>query len=317
MIALGTLLVTAILLLGIKGTRPGARDFIEYWAAEQQLVHGRNPWDPAAILALERPEGFDENRAELWYSPPPALFLALPLGFMSAETGMLVWAAILFILFSASVWLIWSLNGRPPTLLHLFGYVFAPALVCFEAGQISILFLFGVVLFLCWHERWPLAAGAALVPCALKPHLFLPLAVALLLWLIWQKAYGVIAGFCLSLAAGTAIAFFFDRAAWTQYLGMVRSERLLHEYAPTVGQAFRDAIDRDAGWLQFVPEFAACTWAAWFFWTRRHRWKWMDQGMLVLLVSVVCRPYGWFFDEAVLLPAVMTDSSGPGSRGDR
>ncbi len=150
------------------------------------------------------------------------------------------------------------------------------------------------------------AAGAALLPCALKPHLFLPLAVALLLWVISQKAYGVIAGFGLSLAAGTGIAFFFDRAAWTQYLSMARSERLLHEYAPTVGQAFRDLIDRDAGWLQFVPELAACVWAAWFFWTRRHHWQWMDQGMLVLLVSVVCRPYGWFFDEAVLLPAVMT-----------
>ena len=28
--------------------------------------------------------------------------------------------------------------------------------------------------------------------------------------------------------------------------------------------------------------------------------------MLLLLVSVMCRPYGWFFDETVLLPAVMT-----------
>ncbi len=83
---------------------------------------------------------------------------------MSAPIGMLVWAAILFILFSASVWLIWSLNGRPPTLLHLFGYIFAPALVCFQAGQISILFLFGVVLFLCWHERWPLRPGRRCCP---------------------------------------------------------------------------------------------------------------------------------------------------------
>jgi hypothetical protein len=31
----------------------------------------------------------------------------------------------------------------------------------------------------------------------------------------------------------------------------------------------------------------------------------MDQGMLLLLVSVSCAPYAWFFDEAVLLPAVL------------
>jgi len=31
----------------------------------------------------------------------------------------------------------------------------------------------------------------------------------------------------------------------------------------------------------------------------------MDQGMLVLLVSVACAPYSWFTDESVVLPAVL------------
>jgi hypothetical protein len=31
----------------------------------------------------------------------------------------------------------------------------------------------------------------------------------------------------------------------------------------------------------------------------------MDQGLLLLLVSVLCAPYAWFSDEAVLLPAVL------------
>jgi hypothetical protein len=302
----GMLLVAAILAFGMRGTRPGARDFIEYWAAEQQLVDGRNPWEGVEILKLERGEGFGKDRPEFWYSPPPVLFLMLPLGFVSAQTGMLLWGVVLFILFAASVWSVWILNGRPPGLLHLFGFLFAPALVCIQAGQISILFLFGVVLFLCLHRSWPLLAGVALVPCALKPHLFLPFGVVVLLWMVGEKAYRLVAGFGGVLLAGTALAYFFDRDAWTQYFRLMRSENPLNEYAPTVGQTFRELIHHDAAWLQFVPEVAACAWAAWFFWTRRERWRWMSDGMLVLLVSVLCRPYGWIFDESVLLPAVMT-----------
>jgi hypothetical protein len=32
----------------------------------------------------------------------------------------------------------------------------------------------------------------------------------------------------------------------------------------------------------------------------------MHQGLLLLLVSVMCSPYAWFTDEAMLLPAVLT-----------
>jgi hypothetical protein len=32
----------------------------------------------------------------------------------------------------------------------------------------------------------------------------------------------------------------------------------------------------------------------------------MEQGLLLMLVAAVAAPYGWFFDESVLLPAVLT-----------
>jgi hypothetical protein len=305
-VALGTCIVATILALGVSGTNPGGRDFIEYWAAEQQLVHGANPYDARAILGIERAEGFGQDRAELWYSPPAVLLLALPLGFVSAKTGLVLWQITLFLLLSASIWGIWFLNGQPANLIHVCGYLFAPALVCFQAGQISIFFLFGVVLFLLLHKEWPMLAGAALLPCALKPHLFLPFAVGVLLWMVSRRAYRVAAGFFAVLIAGVVVAFSFDPMAWSQYSEMMKSERLLNEFAPTLGEGLRYLIHRDAAWLQFVPEVAGSIWAAWYFSTRRELWDWMDQGMLLLLVSVMCRPYGWFFDETVLLPAVMT-----------
>ena len=79
----------------------------------------------------------------------------------------------------------------------------------------------------------------------------------------------------------------------------------LHGYVPTLSVTLRWLIDRHAVWLQFIPEAAACGWAVWYFWTRRSRWNWLDQGSWVLLVSAACTPYAWFTDEAILLPAML------------
>lgn len=305
-VAAGFCFVAAILAFSLRNTNPGGWDFIEYWAAEQQLIHGANPYDPAAILRIEQASGFDKARPEFWYSPPAALFMALPLGLLSAKTGLILWVIVLFACLSVSLRLLWRLNGSPDTLLFLLGYLFAPVLICLQAGQISIFFLLCLVLFLYFRESWPFAAGAVLLPCTLKPHLFLPFAIALLLWVVSRKAFRVLAGFLFSLVAGSALTFCFDPHIWSQYSQMMRTEGMLYEFVPTLSEMLRLLIDRNAVWLQFLPVGAGCIWAIWYFWTRRSKWDWMDHGLVVILVSGLCRPYGWFFDESILLPAVLT-----------
>ena len=36
----------------LSGTSVGTRDFVSYWAAGKQLIHGGNPYDATAILGL-------------------------------------------------------------------------------------------------------------------------------------------------------------------------------------------------------------------------------------------------------------------------
>ena len=61
-------------------------------------------------------------------------------------------------------------------------------------------------------------------------------------------------------------------------------------YVPTLSVTLRFLIAPRAVWLQYVPEVAACIWAAWYFWGRRDSWNWLDQGSWVLLVSAACAP---------------------------
>jgi hypothetical protein len=161
------------------------------------------------------------------------------------------------------------------------------------------------VLFLSLFKKRPFLAGAALLPCALKPHLFLPFALTLLLWCISRKAYRILAGFSTTLLASCALTLWFDPQVWSQYAQMMRTTGVLQAWVPTLSATLRCLTDSHATWIQFAPEAAACLWALGYFWTRRQCWSWMDHGMLVLLVGAMCTPYAFFTDEAMLLPAIL------------
>jgi hypothetical protein len=282
-----------------------ARDFIQYWAAGQELVHGANPYDWATSLEYERKAGFVGDTPFVTRNPPVAFFLDLPFGFVNPRTGMVLWLLLLLASLMVSVRMLWILNGRPENRLHLLSYVFAPVLACVMAGQVGILLLLGVTLFLYFHASKPYLAGAGLLLCSIKPHLFVPFGIVLLVWSLSKREYRILAGACAAVAASCALSFFVDRQAWSQYLQHIRTAGIQDEFVPTMSIVFRLLVDRNAVWLQSVPQAIACVWAIWYFWSRRESWSWMEQGLLVLLVSEACAPYAWFTDEVMLLPAIL------------
>jgi hypothetical protein len=303
----GHCLVVGILTFGVSDKSVVRRDFISYWAAGHQLLNGLNPYDIGAVQNLERDTGGEDGQPLLvMRNPPIAFFLVLPLGVISPKAGLILWLFFLLSSFSLSIFLIWILNGRPANLMHLLGYAFAPALACLMAGQVGIFLLLGLVLFLYFHHSRPYVAGASLLLCAIKPHLFFPFAVVLLLWEVSRRSYRIVVGFSAALLGSCALAFYLDSNAWSQYSQMMHAGGALNERVPVLSVAFRFLTDRNAWWLQFLPEAIACAWAIWYFGAHRKHWNWMDQGLIVLLVSAMCTPFGWVTDESMLLPAVLT-----------
>jgi hypothetical protein len=304
-VAIGLLFVGGVFAASLTDKDGADRDFIEYWAAERQFIHGASPYDSNAMDRIETAAGMTRDQPLISFSPPVALLFGLPLGLLSAKTGLIVWMTALFASLAASLWLVWRMHGCPDTLLYLFAFLFAPAVMCLKAGQIGIFLLLAIVLFLRLHKSQPFLAGAALLPCALKPHLFLPVVVALVLWEVRQKSMRIVAGFAATLAASCGLTYLFDRNVWQGYSQLMHSG-IMDQFVPTLGSALRFLIDRNAGWVQFVPEIICCIWAAWYFWTRRRVWDWMDHGLLLILLSIACAPYAFFTDESIALPAVLT-----------
>ncbi len=304
-VAAGACLVVAILVLGMDNKAAARRDYIQYWALEQQLAHHANPYDTNALLRIERAVGMDKPGVLISLSPPVAFFFALPLGWVSAKTGLVLWMILLLACLSASAWVLWLLHGRPDSRWHVIALGFPPALLCIIAGQLGIFFLLDIALFLYFVRRRPFLAGAALVLCALKPHLFLPCAVVLVLWSLSRRQFGVLAGFAVALAASCGLTLWLDPHIWREYVQMMHASPVMDFFIPTVSVGLRVLIDRSARWIEFIPEACACVWAACYFFTRRRRWDWNREGMLVLLVSVACTPYSWYSDQAMLFPAVL------------
>jgi hypothetical protein len=116
------------------------------------------------------------------------------------------------------------------------------------------------------------------------------------------------------LAAATTLAIGIDAHIWIQYLAMLRGSALDREPFPTISMLFRLLIDRRAGWLAFLPSVFAVLWGLWYYVRNRKVWRWNTHGMLLVLITVLASPYGWFTDEIVLLPSVIFALSLPEKR---
>lgn len=296
------------LIYGSGRINNGQRDFVQYWVVGQLLMHGENPYGIEENLRLERVIGVERPYPAFNIAPnPPVIFwLTLPLGLVGIKTAAILWLLLLIASLAVSIRIVWILNGRPKGGLYLLSLCFMPVIYCVMIGQLGILMLLCVALFLWLHDSRPFAAGAVLAFCMVKPHLFLPLGVVLVLWVFSRKSYQVLVGFAVALAGMSAIAFWLDPHAWAQWAQLMRSLALIERPVPTLSMWFRRMVDWQAAWVQFVPEAAGCAWGAWFFWSRRDRWKWMDHGLLLMIVSVGCAPFAWVTDEALLLPAIVT-----------
>ena len=308
-IAASLLFVFAALILALvmKDRAVESRDFMEYWAAGHQLVQHENPYDPAAILRLFRSAGYPAGRdmVQIVRNPPSALFITLPLGLLSMRAAAILWSLAIVAALMSSVRMLWLMAGKRDDRLHLIGYCFAPVLACLLAGQVGIFLLFGATLFLYFHTSRPYAAGAGLLLCLLKPHLFLPFAFAFVAWVVTNRAYRILIGTGAAWIASTALTMILDPSIWRHYVEGEKGENIQNLFIACLSCVFRLLIHRDAVWLQFLPAIGGSIWALWYFRSRRDRWTWVERGPLLLLVSVLVAPYAWFTDEALALPAVL------------
>ena len=304
--AVPCLLICISTVISLLSPIRGRIDFQEYWASGQQLVHHANPYSQEAITALERSAGRPaDDIAMIMGNLPAALPIVLPLGLLGSRPALFLWTFLEIASVFVSVHMLTTIFGAPRSRLRILGYTFAPVFSCIAAGQISLFILLGLVLFLRLHRSHAFLAGLSLWLCMLKPQLFLPFGVVVLLWSVMERKYGLIAGAATSLAVSSSIVTMLDPQVWTQYRVMMDQMRMDSLPIPCLGSLLRRSVPPHSFWLQCLPAALGILWAMAYFWSRRREWDWMRDGAIVMIVSVLVMPYGWFMDEVVLIPALL------------
>lgn len=304
---IATLICAAGTVLGVAAATPSHHDTQWFWASGKLLAHGQNPYDEAKIRSMETALGLRVGRdLPMTRNPPPALFLMLPLGLLGPRAAVPVWSLLLLACLAISLTAMKGVLPEPrERALLLLAWCFAPALCGIEMGQMGLIVLAGLALFLRFHESAPFWAGAALSLCAAKPHVLLPFGCVLILWVVARRRWPIFAGAVAALAVESLVVMAFDHAVWTHYKTAMRTQDFVDEFVPTLGVALRFLVERSAMWLQFVPAAAGCGWGLWYFRRNRERWDWRTHGSLLTLVSLAVAPYSWFTDQVIALPAIL------------
>jgi hypothetical protein len=302
---LAIILVSAIALgfLSICAETIVDRDAISYWAAGQLLLHHQNPYDWTTVLRTERSAHFKDVDPLIMRNPPYALFLVLPLGFVSAPVAGAIWSLLSVVCIMISISALWKIVGDPSQPVPLLSNAFAPVLGGIAMGQSSAIMLVGLTGFLRWHRTRPFAAGASLVLAAYKPHILLVFFAVVMCWVITTGSYRILAGSAIAAVATLGAALYFDPAILTDYLPILH--QAINSPTSSLSSLLRASIDPGAAWLQYVLLAVSVVWALWYFFRNRNRWQWSREGLTLIVISVWSVPYGFICDEIVVLPVIM------------
>jgi Glycosyltransferase family 87 len=284
------------------------RDSIAYWAAARPLIHHQDPYNHTAVLELERQQGYQQDRPLVLRTPPWSLFMVLPMAFLTPLWAWALWLAVLLFCLAIGLRLCRRLYGSedlPQNAFTVVAYTFAPVLGCLVSGQMGLVLMLGVILFLWWEAERPFLAGAALILPFAKPHLLSLFWLALVLWIVLRRKTRVAFGFATAFAVATLLALVLDPQVFTHYREMLQQAAIGKEFIPALSGVVRLLFFRRFFWVQFIPMAIGTAWSLWYLQRNWSVWDWRQHGPALLVVAVLTTPYEWLSDETVLLPAIL------------
>jgi hypothetical protein len=213
-----------------------------------------------------------------------------------------------FLVGASSVWLWHMLGGHGnPGIPLAVAFGFPAGLFVALGGQIGGVLLLGISLFL-WAllNRRDVMAGACLGLLTLKPHLFLPLGLVVLLWSARDRRWKVPAAAVLTIVSGSVMAVALRPAIFSDYLVFIRTPGTSWQRPVAVGTAASKALGSSAPWLQWLPAVLVTILVV-ALWARfANRFDWRRDLALVLALGVVAAPYLLVHDLVLLIPALLT-----------
>ena len=280
-------------------------DFVAYWSATQIFLQGKDFYSEQALRSEQEKVGCDFR---IVWNPPWTFTILLPFMIWPHRTAAVVWLIsnmIFLMLVPIFCWRLTSTNWRAPP-----AFIFLAAVTCFPVydnlaiGQLALLITLAVAGAL-WalHTRRDALAGALFIVAAIKPHLLALAGLAVFVWCIQEKRFAVVWSFAVFLTAAAGITHLISPAAFSFWMTQMDTPTVWQN--STLVSAVRSLIHHCTGtaplWpIWAVPLSAATGWVLWFK-TKPRRIDWNSLSAPMLCLSLGFAPYGWIFDQSLLL----------------
>ncbi|MGA1192120.1 MAG: glycosyltransferase family 87 protein [Bdellovibrionota bacterium] len=316
------LLVTASLLVCIliaekrylESVQMGIMDFTQYYSAAELWWNGSNPYEPTSLFEVEQEVNPSLTEVIRMWNPPLifpliALFPLLP--FYYAATLWFVLSIVIFLI-ATDLTLRWhphetDLVTPQLRIAGLLVFTFLPLYTCLQFGQISPLFLCGIILYL-RHLRFPsrkysaVIAGLGLTLTVIKPHLFLFLYLFEGFRSLRTQNWRVLQVFILSVTMLSVISTLILPDVWLYYWQALQ-EPPIYFHSASLGSWLQYFMGSQSSFLQMIPMLIGlCAGFVWLFKLDSKQLNAYECALLSLTYSLALAPYGWSFDFCVLLP---------------
>ncbi len=304
------ILLGALGLIGIRvvtesqyGTL-GTTDFIQYWSAASLLMDGKDPYDPMLLQAVQQHLGRTHSEPLRMWNPPWLLVILLPVLSFDFGLSTVLWLTLNLAIILLSGSFIWRFFGGSAGAGMLVSWItsvsFFPFLLCWGVGQTSCLVLLGVVLFL-QSDRignpWLGAAGMVLISC--KPQNAYLFCLVLAVWVLLEKNWKLPAASAALLGATAGILTLL-RPTWVADYLRALEQPPLYWATPTVGGILREYFSIQSSAVQYLPPLLIGG-ATLLLISRRPKIVWRSSISLILLASSLSSPFGWSYDQVLLL----------------
>jgi hypothetical protein len=298
-----------------RGEVPLFVDFLQYRAAATAVLSGQNPYDPSIIAALEYKEFPNLSEPVLQWNPPFLFPFTLPFTGGSFETTSLLWLGLLSVLLAVSIQMTRGLLGYGPRtasqkIFFVLGiFLFFPIWECFRFGQVSPLLLAGFAGFLVLRfgnrrsTQRDFLAGLCLSLTLIKPHLLYLVYLSLVIESLRQKRYQELLGLFTGALCLGVLPLFWRASLWAEYFAALQTMPLYFR-TPTLGSLLQSYAP-GAHWLRFLPSVLTGVIAAPLLYSGAKDAGNKDKYLFIAALSLFTAPYGWVYDQVLLLPLVI------------
>jgi hypothetical protein len=284
-------------------------DFVEYWSASVLHLQGRNPYDRELLTVLQNSAGRFQDVPVMMWNPPWTLGLLIPFGLLDFFPARILWFFTHFLVLLTGSGFLWQYFGGQKRFLWvawLVALTFGPTLMMLKAGQISSLFLLGVVGFLYFERRGnDFLAGLSASLVMVKPHVAYLFILITIFWALHTRKWRFLAGNLFFIAVASLVVYVINPSTMTDYLFATSNYPPVAWATPTLGGIARFYLGEEKFWLQFIAPTLGLFWGLVYYASRTGKWVWSNEISLICLVSISTAAYGWLFDQVLLVCALL------------